>query len=490
MQPLLILALLPAALAVPHPQPQLASVPIDPAFAFWKASAVAPKLAASASATPIAAAAVPVVAQVSPLSSPSSPVSTAAPFWKAGPPAWLAVNKAAAESCVESAYDCGPVTANGVGSIVQCIGGTNVQLDECDQPGAGSCQVIGGVPYCVAGSNAAAAPAPSTPTLVVPTPDPVVTPYPSNTPSATDAGAAGGGKGVTPSTSPISKNPAPKPTATPSATPKAPPKPSPAPPPATGNGDGGMTSVGAAPPSAAAQGVSACQYDIILQMTSVFENGTPKLDFGSCANINDGNGYSAGFIQFTTGSGNAQTVVKNYIKDPSANQDIVGQFKGIMDAMNRASGGNVDGLDAFCGLWSKAAKQDTACFSRAQIGVQSDLFFAPDLDIVQSKGLKTATGVGLMFDTAVQLGKDGLVNILANTGGKSPADGGDEAAYLTAVCAAKRNYINKIGGAYPATAYRIESYLHVINGGNLEFDGNAVTMLDNSGGQLPLKANC
>ncbi|KAJ3193853.1 hypothetical protein HK101_003982 [Irineochytrium annulatum] len=246
---------------------------------------------------------------------------------------------------------------------------------------------------------------------------------------------------------------------------------------------------------AAAQGITACQYNMILQISSVFENGTPMLTFGSCANINDGNGFSAGFIQFTTGSGNAQNVVHAYVANPNSNQAIVGQFNAVIGVLDGARGNaaaTTPSLQNFCSVWMMAAKTDPANFQAAQLQVQSSLFFAPNAALVSSNGIKTAAGVGFFFDTGVQLGGGGLSQIVASAvaAAKPPSAGGDEKAFLLAMATAKRAYINNLGGAYPATVTRINSYEHIINGGNLNFNGNAVEMLDNSGNPLQIHAMC
>ncbi|KAI8851421.1 hypothetical protein BC829DRAFT_125051 [Chytridium lagenaria] len=65
------------------------------------------------------------------------------------------------------------------------------------------------------------------------------------------------------------------------------------------------------------QGLSWCQYDIILKITSTFETGSQELGFGYCGNWNDGQGISAGFIQFTTSSGSVLLVVQSYLRRTS-----------------------------------------------------------------------------------------------------------------------------------------------------------------------------
>ncbi|KAJ1537430.1 hypothetical protein HK405_014641, partial [Cladochytrium tenue] len=148
-----------------------------------------------------------------------------------------------------------------------------------------------------------------------------------------------------------------------------------------------------------AQGLTACQYNMLLQITSVFETGTTTLNYGTCEDINDGNGYSAGCIQFTTNSGSALAVVQDYLNtNPSSN--LAGYVSGLQSVQGS---GDTSAISGFCDAWSAAASSDPSGFGASQMKIAAQNYLAPNAGLVSQLGLKTATGVGQIMDCAIQL---------------------------------------------------------------------------------------
>ncbi|KAJ3327233.1 hypothetical protein HDU76_012169 [Blyttiomyces sp. JEL0837] len=235
-----------------------------------------------------------------------------------------------------------------------------------------------------------------------------------------------------------------------------------------------------------AQGLTSCQYNIVLQLTSVFENGTPSFNWGSCENINDGNGYSAGFIQFTTLSGSALQVVQTYANNGNADGNLKQALANYIPALQNVQGsGSTDGLDGFCDAWANAANNDNA-FHDAQLQIQENGYLVPNHDLVINLGVKLKVSVGQLYDCSIQLGLDGTNQIVNTVGATTPANGGDEVTWLNQFLQARINYLNNIGGAYADTLYRVYSYQHVVNGGNDNFNGGSVEALDNGGSPITL----
>jgi len=55
------------------------------------------------------------------------------------------------DSCVNNnAYSCGGLNKDGQGTVVQCVNGILLLIDNCDHQGENNCVMIGGAPYCVA----------------------------------------------------------------------------------------------------------------------------------------------------------------------------------------------------------------------------------------------------------------------------------------------------------------------------------------------------
>ncbi|KAJ1561516.1 hypothetical protein HK405_003670, partial [Cladochytrium tenue] len=229
-----------------------------------------------------------------------------------------------------------------------------------------------------------------------------------------------------------------------------------------------------------AQGLTACQYNMLLQITSVFETGSTTLDYGVCGDIGDGNGFSAGCIQFTTSSGSALAVVQDYLNtNPSSS--LAGYVSGLQSVQGS---GDTSSISGFCDAWSAAASSDPSGFGASQMKIAAENYLAPNAGLVSQLGLKTATGVGQIMDCAIQLGIGGCQSIASSSSASSPASGGDEASYLTAFLSSRTNYLNQIGGAYPGTVYRVNAYQHIVSGGNLDFSGDTVESLDNSGNPI------
>ncbi|KAJ3327231.1 hypothetical protein HDU76_012167 [Blyttiomyces sp. JEL0837] len=163
-----------------------------------------------------------------------------------------------------------------------------------------------------------------------------------------------------------------------------------------------------------AQGLTHCQYDIILHLTSVFENGSPDFNWASCGNINDGNGYSAGFVQFTTLSGSALQVVRTYVNNGNANGNLKQALANYIPALQNVRGsGSTAGLDGFCNAWANAANNENT-FQDSQRQIQEADYLAPNHDLVNNLGLKLAVSVGQLFDSSIQLGLGGTQQIVNN----------------------------------------------------------------------------
>jgi hypothetical protein len=121
--------------------------------------------------------------------------------------------------------------------------------------------------------------------------------------------------------------------------------------------------------------LSNCQINLILQLTSIYETSSPSFDYGICVSLADGHGYSAGLIQFTTGSGSAIRVIEEYTDlvypNPtpftplnSTLDQVMGKIKQNGEVLD---GSTVDGLGGFCDAWGRSATTDS--FKKAQLQI-------------------------------------------------------------------------------------------------------------------------
>lgn len=216
---------------------------------------------------------------------------------------------------------------------------------------------------------------------------------------------------------------------------------------------------------------------MILQITSVFENSQPTLQYASCGDIHDGNGYSAGFIQFTTRSGSALLVIQNYLaRYPNA---PIGRFEADL---KRVVGSDTLVPGGFCDAWSEAAKDNG--FASAQRDIQENEYLAPNARYVAEYGLRSPLSVGQFYDCSVQLGLGDCIEIAKNVWAPSPAKGGNEATWLKAFIDARDSRLDQRGGAYPGTKYRTRSYRWMVDNGFMGLEGNSAVMLENGGGKI------
>ncbi len=52
-------------------------------------------------------------------------------------------------NCIENTYSCGLINNLGQGTVVQCINGINILIDNCNDLNTNVCKLIDNVPYCV-----------------------------------------------------------------------------------------------------------------------------------------------------------------------------------------------------------------------------------------------------------------------------------------------------------------------------------------------------
>ncbi|KAJ3293186.1 hypothetical protein HDU79_000630 [Rhizoclosmatium sp. JEL0117] len=236
-----------------------------------------------------------------------------------------------------------------------------------------------------------------------------------------------------------------------------------------------------------------CEYKIILKITSQFETNSIDLNFESCAALRDSQGISAGFIQFTTCSGNVQLVCQEYMALPSS-FDFCKKFALPLAAASKNPACNMnsfvlmpDGLQDFCKYWVIAARYDKA-FQQAQIDIQYQHYFLPATALFEKYGLATPLAKGQLFDANVQLGViavPGLAAAATQVAGGSPATGIDEMKWLSAFLDQRDIYVRNLGGEYALTTYRVISYKSMMN--NPWFKDGKVTMTRDG---VPIYISC
>ena len=139
----------------------------------------------------------------------------------------------------------------------------------------------------------------------------------------------------------------------------------------------------------------------IIKLTSVFETSSQTLNYSVCGDIGDGNGYSAGIIQFTTTSGSAQDVIDYYNQiDPQS------EFSGL----DTHSSVGLGSLPGFCQTWAKCSSDSR--FQKAQLRQLVTLYFEPAFKLASTNGFTNWVSIGQIYDSCVQLGIEGTTALL------------------------------------------------------------------------------
>ncbi|SFY48221.1 chitosanase [Streptomyces sp. F-1] len=197
----------------------------------------------------------------------------------------------------------------------------------------------------------------------------------------------------------------------------------------------GAQRAGAVPAVAAATGLDdPAKKEIAMKLVSSAENSSLdwKAQYKYIEDIGDGRGYTAGIIGFCSGTGDMLEVVQLYADRKPGN--VLARY---LPALRK-----VDGSDSHSGLdpdfpddWRKAAR-DTV-FQQCQNDERDRVYFDPAVSRGKSDGLR-ALGQFCYYDAIVMHGDGddptsfGSIRKRALRSAGTPAQGGDETAYLNA----------------------------------------------------------
>jgi chitosanase len=211
--------------------------------------------------------------------------------------------------------------------------------------------------------------------------------------------------------------------------------------------------------------------DVAMRLVSSAENSSLdwRAQFGYIEDIGDGRGYTAGIIGFCSGTGDMLELVEAYTAAAPGNG--LARFLPALRAVN--------GTDSHAGLGSafvtawRAAAADPA-FQRAQESERDRVYFNPSVARAKADGLR-ALGQFVYYDAIVMHGPGtdpvsfGGIRATALARAKTPAQGGDETAYLHAFLNA-RTAAMRTEEAHSDTS-RIDTAQRVfLTGGNLDLN--------------------
>jgi chitosanase len=207
------------------------------------------------------------------------------------------------------------------------------------------------------------------------------------------------------------------------------------------------------------------------QLTSVFENSTPTLQYAYAEDIGDGRGITSGRAGFCTGTGDALVVVKRYTARRPSNALV--RFLPELRRLADTASARTTGLPAaaYEQAWRRAAADPT--FRQVQDQVVDEMYFQPATQRADRLGLKTALAKAQLYDTAIQHGVDGLDAIIATatkSAGGTPVRGVGERRWLRVYLAA-RLAVLRADSAWADSVDRVHAYESLLAAGDLDLRG-------------------
>jgi len=220
---------------------------------------------------------------------------------------------------------------------------------------------------------------------------------------------------------------------------------------------------------------SSKQKEVVDSVIAIFETGKVPTasSYGTCSILADGAGISYGKHQCTDKAGSLDLVCKKYIALGGGKANDLSQYLAYL-ATNESSkvkpgGPYPEWLSSLIALL-KSLGSDTT-MQTAQDFVFDQNYFQPAVNIANEIGLTTALGLLVIHDTCIHSGPGGVANIRSRFPEASPANGGDEKAWISAYIAARRNWLagNK-NTLVQKTVYRMDSLAALVKSGNWDLN--------------------
>jgi chitosanase len=180
--------------------------------------------------------------------------------------------------------------------------------------------------------------------------------------------------------------------------------------------------------------------EIALELVSSAENSTLdwRTSFSYIEDIGDGRGYTAGIVGFCSGTGDMLDLVEDYTRREPDN--ILAPYLPALREVNNTD--SHAGLDPdFPRDWRTAANDPV--FQEAQESLRDSVYFDPAVRQAQQDGL-AALGQFIYFDALIEQGPGegstsfGGIRTAAMSTARTPAQGGDQNAYLNAFLDARK----------------------------------------------------
>ncbi|KAI8925133.1 lysozyme-like domain-containing protein [Entophlyctis helioformis] len=175
-----------------------------------------------------------------------------------------------------------------------------------------------------------------------------------------------------------------------------------------------------------------------------------RFQYDVCVQLDDGHGFSAGIIQFTTATGSAGQVIGRYSAKQYPNEftPMNATLTAIAKQRQTDAGlvSSVAGLEGYCAAWIAASAKPA--FRDAQLAGLVDLYLVPSQRAADRVGLKLAVSFGQVYDSTIQMGSMGTQELLdqvtARRGDPTPDT---EVEWMSEFLDARERKLIAMGGA-------------------------------------------
>lgn len=218
------------------------------------------------------------------------------------------------------------------------------------------------------------------------------------------------------------------------------------------------------------------QKKVIDSVVSIFETGrvpTSK-SYSTCSILNDGAGISYGKHQCTDKAGSLDLVCKRYIELGGQQADSLKQYMSYLSTNESTKYNNVTSnypawLNSLISLLKSAGSD--ILMQQAQDEIFEKVYWNPALEHCQNIGLKTALAHLVIYDTCIHSGPGRVSSLRQKFPEKSPANGGDEKAWVLAFLNARRAWLAANSNPLvQKTVYRIDAMLEIAKANNWDLD--------------------
>jgi chitosanase len=216
------------------------------------------------------------------------------------------------------------------------------------------------------------------------------------------------------------------------------------------------------------------------QLISLFENSTLDFQYGYAEVLGDGRGVTAGRAGFTTGTGDAYEVVKQYT-DRVPHNPLARYLPELKRLLTAADRDDVSKLGGFIRAWRQAAQDPL--FRAIQDRTMEEMYYLPALAHAQAQGARLVLSRSVLYDTIIQHGNgydpDSLSAILKETQqrvGGNPKIGIDEKLWLKTFLKVRRSHLayahnRSTRKAWARSVTRVDVWSAIADSGNYHLAG-------------------